>query len=104
WALPCRAESAAQSSNQKLVITGQTVWEEQITQMAYGTGNVVIVKDNVRLSADRVRYSLKSHDMFADGNVRLTQDNQQLTCESLYYNFDTKTLITDKSRSIQGLW
>jgi LPS-assembly protein len=95
----------ARASEEKQVdISAQQVEYDQNTRMAYATGDVVIVKQNVRLTADKARYNQANKDMFAEGHVRMTKGVQEWICDSLYYNFDTQALSVDLSRGTQGYW
>src|ERR1051325_7186756 len=86
----------ARASEEKQVdISAQQVEYDQNTRMAYATGDVVIVKQNVRLTADKARYNQANKDMFAEGHVRMTKGVKEWICDSLYYNFDTQALSVD---------
>gem|GEM_PF-1127351 len=51
------------------------------------TGNVVIMKDNATLTADKVVYDRATGVFDASGNVRLREGNNFFDCSRLLYNF-----------------
>lgn len=57
------------------------------SQTYEATGNVVIIKDNATLSADKVVYNKETGVFDASGNVRLREGGNFFDCSRLMYNF-----------------
>ncbi|WP_022849925.1 LPS-assembly protein LptD [Limisalsivibrio acetivorans] len=53
-------------------------------------GNVVILRDNATMKADRVRYNKETGLLEAFGSVRVLEGNNQFTCNRLKYDTNTE--------------
>lgn len=71
-------------------IKADMMYYDQIANLYFAEGNVVIVRENSVLKADNVTYNLVTQDAKAIGNVTLTEGEDILNCERLDINMDTR--------------
>ena len=78
------------SSEGDVNIKADMMYYDQITNLYYAEGKVVIVRENSVLKADNVTYNIVTQDAKAIGNVILTEGEDILRCERLDINMDTQ--------------
>jgi LPS-assembly protein len=64
-------------------IVADEVRYDKNTDQYFAAGNVVITKENLKLSADRVHFQQKTMEVFADGHVMLISGKDILTGERM---------------------
>jgi len=78
------------SSEGDVNIKADMMYYDQVTNLYYAEGKVVIVRENSVLKADSVTYNIVTQDAKAIGNVTLTEGEDILRCERLDINMDTQ--------------
>ncbi|MCU0614398.1 MAG: LPS assembly protein LptD, partial [Desulfobacterales bacterium] len=84
--LQVMAQSDDQSGSQKGIpwhILADEVRYDKNTDQYFASGNVVITKENLKLSADRVQFQHNTMEVFADGHVMLISGKDILTGERM---------------------
>jgi LPS-assembly protein len=64
-------------------IVADEVRYDKNTDQYFASGNVIITKENLKLSADRVHFQQKTMEVFADGHVMLISGEDILTGERM---------------------
>jgi LPS-assembly protein len=80
------AQAEDQAESQKRIpwhIVADEVRYDQNTDQYFAAGNVVITKENLKLSADRVHFHHKTMEVIADGHVMLISGMDILTGERM---------------------
>ncbi|MBI5192728.1 MAG: LPS-assembly protein LptD [Nitrospirae bacterium] len=62
------------------------------------SGNVVIIKDNKKLTASSVTLNNNTGDVTASGNVELTDGDNTMSSEKLYFNLQTSIARIEKGK------
>jgi len=78
------------SSEGDVNIKADMMYYDQIANLYFAEGNVVILRENSVLKANKVTYNIVSQDAKAVGNVTLTEGEDILRCERLDINMDTR--------------
>jgi len=78
------------SSKSKVNIKADMMYYDQVANLYFAEGNVVIVKENVILKADKVTYNTVTQDAKAIGRVSLIEEENILNCERLEINLENQ--------------
>ncbi|MCK4422572.1 MAG: LPS-assembly protein LptD, partial [Candidatus Omnitrophica bacterium] len=84
------ALSAEEKSKNPIDCQGDKVEYIKEEKKVVGTGNVVVVYEGVRLTADKIIIYMDTQDALAYGKATLCKDNNVFCGENLSYNFGTK--------------
>jgi lipopolysaccharide assembly outer membrane protein LptD (OstA) len=82
---------AADKKEEPIVCNGDKIEYIEGNKKLIGSGNINIVYEDVKLTADTVEVQLDAKEAYASGNVVLTQGKSVFKADNILYNFQEKT-------------
>ncbi|OIO38167.1 MAG: hypothetical protein AUJ75_03170 [Candidatus Omnitrophica bacterium CG1_02_49_10] len=95
---------AEEIAKKPVIVDGDKVEFLNKEKRVIGTGNVVIVYEDMKLTCDNVIVYMDSHDAYAEGHVTLYQEDNIFRSDKMGINFDTKKGTILASRFETPVW
>lgn len=98
------AETVSKTSDEPVNVTSDSMKISQKTGWMDYTGNVVLKRGNISLSADKMSYNNTEKAALAEGNVLLIRDGVAIACDKITYNVKEDSGIAEFVNAYAQSW